>query len=215
MVLDDIKPRDIAVDYSMDLLVLVSAMLSTDRDDRPTASQVKMLLAAIAKELFKTAGEKCGTCQREFISKNALRKHVKKAGHGRNFAPTAQPSHAQASVQDSKTSHRAVENDSQFTIRGVADAPTRYFYDDAELDASGPSICMACNRHFKTKRQLFAHLGAGHHFRSAKYISKRKAEMDATTVDGQEKEGRFIKWMRKDMQHHDRSDHYLSVDSLH
>jgi len=187
----------------MDLLSLVSAMLSTDRDERPTASQVKEQFAAIATKHFASTGEQCPTCQRKFISKNALRKHVKKAGHARNNTAPMQASNTHLSraqgpqMQDFKTNYSANPYDPQMTIRGAADAPTKYFYDDAELDAPESSICMACDKHFKTKRQLYAHLAAGHHFRSAKYIQKRKAEFDPATMD--RKEGRFIKWMRKDM----------------
>jgi hypothetical protein len=175
----------------MELLGLVRSMLSTDRDARPTASQVKEQLAAIATKLFAPTGEKCNTCQQDFISVNALRKHVKKAGHGRKAAVL---------VTDFKTTHCVVETHSQMAIRGAADAIAKYHYDDAELDAPDPSPCAVCNKHFKTKRQFFAHLSGGpRHYRSAKYVMKRKAENDLTD----DKEYRFTKWMCKDMQRHD------------
>lgn len=188
--LDDVKPLDISGDYPIEPLSLVSAMLSTDRDVRPTASKVKDQLAVIATKLLTPAGEKCATCQMTFTSKTALRKHMKKNEHG---CKDALP------VQDFKITHCVVEDHPPLTIRGAADAPAKYYYDDAELDAPDPSPCVVCKRQFDTKRQFFSHLGGpgGYHYRNAKFVLKRKAEIDLEKADE-----RLAKWNRKDMGRH-------------
>jgi hypothetical protein len=101
-----------------------------------------------------------------FVSKNALRKHFNKAGHGRRDHDT-----------------KPAGDEQQITIRGAAHAPAplQYHYDHAALDAPDPSPCVVCNKHFNTKRQFFAHLGGGQHWRSAKYVQKRNAEGHAET----------------------------------
>jgi hypothetical protein len=186
-VLNDVKVSDIGAEYSIELLGLVCEMLSSEREDRLTAQQVKEKLVCIAEKLSTPAELKCGVCEGMFVSKNALRKHFNKAGHGRRDHDT-----------------KPAGDEQQITIRGAAHAPAplQYHYDHAALDAPDPSPCVVCNKHFNTKRQFFAHLGGGQHWRSAKYVQKRKAE-DGPGVGEEEKEGRFIKWMRKDMQKHD------------
>jgi hypothetical protein len=75
-VLDDVKVSDIGAEYLIELLGLVCEMLSSERDERPTASQVKERLVGIAEKMFVPAARelKCGVCEREFVSENALRK---------------------------------------------------------------------------------------------------------------------------------------------
>jgi len=192
LVVDDIKPLDISMDYSIELLTLVSTMLSTDRDARPIAVHVKEQLAAIATKLFKSGGETCHSCKREFISKNGLRKHLKKTGHGRKDGSLA---------HDTKVSELVV-GETSIPIRGAADAPAKYYYDDEELDAPDPSPCIVCNKYFNTKRQFFGHLHGVHHYRGLKYVRKRKAE-ESLEVDVEKEDERLAKWVRKDMMRHD------------
>jgi hypothetical protein len=193
MVLDDIKPMDIAPDYSIELLSLISTMLSSERDVRPTAAQVKEQLEAIALKLFVSPSVECRACNRSFISKKALFGHVKKTGHGRKAA---------SSEQEIKISDSVAGDDMQMTIRGAADGPAKRYYDDDELDALDPSPCVVCNRHFNTKRQFFSHLGGGRHWRSARYVLKRKAENDLD-IDVAQEDDRLTKWIRRDMMRHD------------
>lgn len=188
-IVDDLQPIDISTDYSHELMSLVSSMLCTNRDFRPNASQIKDQLAAIALRLFSKPGNVCRTCNSEFISKNALIKHVKKAGHGRK---------AQMDIV-MKQSSAPSEPEAQLKIRGCAEAPPQYHYDENELDDLIPSPCAVCKRHFDTKRQFFGHLYGGRHYRGLKYVQKRKAE-DEFDVDMEKKDERLTKWIRKDME---------------
>jgi hypothetical protein len=189
MIIDDIKPEDISLDYSIELLGLISTMLSSDRDVRPTATQVKEQLTAIAIKLFQPNTAKCRMCAETFSSRNQLIKHLKKTGHNRK-----------ATVAEPESSARLPDNESGLTIRGCADAPAQYHYDERDLDVIDPSPCVVCNRYFNTKRQFFAHLGGVHHYRSTKFVQKRKAENDPNI---EKREERLAKWTRKDMMRHD------------
>jgi hypothetical protein len=84
-ILDDVKPMDIPGDYSLELLNLISAMLKSERDGRPTATQVKTNLATIGLKLFPTSVQNsptCLVCRESFSSKNQLSKHLKQEkGH--------------------------------------------------------------------------------------------------------------------------------------
>jgi serine/threonine protein kinase len=83
-ILDDIKPTDILGDYSIELLTLISSMLSFERDARPTALQVKEQLATIGLKMFPSIirnSPTCLVCRRSFPSKNQLWKHLKQVGH--------------------------------------------------------------------------------------------------------------------------------------
>jgi hypothetical protein len=193
MILDDIKPRDISIDYSIELLSLVSTMLTSERDARPSAIQVKDQLTAIALQLLQLKAGTCHVCEQAFSSRKELSTHLKNTGHKRK--PIARDAHLQLDQQVSK-------DEPGLTIRGVADAPTKYYYDDNELDAINLSPCMVCDKLLNTKRQFFGHLHGVHHYQGLKYVLKRKAEnsLDVDVVKGDE---RLEKWIRKDMARHD------------
>jgi len=87
-------------------------------------------------------------------------------------------------------------------IRDCAALPAQYPHDEKNLDVIDPSPCVVCCRHFNPKRQFFAHLGAGGHFREARYVQKRKAELDQK-AKASKKEKRLVDWIRKDMARHD------------
>jgi hypothetical protein len=191
---DDIKPQDISVLYSAELLNLISAMLSSERDARPTATQVKDQLTAIALQLFHPKTVKCRACAETFPSRNQLTKHLKKTGHNRSTA-----------VKDLTVlpAPGATGKDNDLRVRGCAEAPAQYYYDEEDLDVVNPSPCAVCHRHFDTKRQFFGHLlGGPHHYRSAKYVQKRKAENELN-IDVEKEDERLTKWIRKDMLRHD------------
>lgn len=191
MVIDDIKPNDISMDYSIELLGLISTMLNFERDVRPTAIQVKEQLTAIAVRLFQPKSATCRACQQKFPGKSQPWKHPKKASHNRkDLIP----------VSDSTTAVDEFKTEPGLTIRGFADAPAKYYYDDNELDAIDPSPCIVCNKHFDTKRQFFKHLYGVHHYRGLKYVHKRKAEDD---IDVDKEDERLAKRIRKDMMRHD------------
>jgi len=139
---------DIAVDYSIELLSLISSMLSSGRDVRPTATQVKDQLAAIGLQLFQSKSAECRACQQSFSGKIALRKHLKKTGHNRKQPSNPEPVNSEPVASESKS-------EPGLTMRGFADAPAKYYYDEKELDTPDPSPCLVCNRRFNTKRQFF------------------------------------------------------------
>jgi serine/threonine protein kinase len=192
MILDDVKPTDISLDYSIDLLSLISTMLGTERDSRPTATQVKEQLSAIALQLFQPATDKCRGCGQTFSSRTELLKHVKMTGHNKRPGPP---------VTVPSITGDAVNSERGLSIRGCASAPPQYHYDEAELDTVDPSPCVVCNRYFNTKGQFFSHLGGGQHWRNAKYIQKRKAENDLN-LEMTKGERRFEKSIRRDMKGH-------------
>ncbi|KAF2822201.1 kinase-like protein [Ophiobolus disseminans] len=189
---DDTYPLDLAAGYSKELLLLVAVMLHTNRDARPTATQVKEKLAAIATKFFSSGSMTCRTCKEEFVSKNALQKHVKKTGHGRKDGSLS---------QNPKISDPGVNQKDQMTIRGAANAPVKHYYDDKEPDSPKPSPCVVCDKHFSTKGKFFKHLHGGHHYRGVNYVQKRKA-MDGIHVDVDKEDERLAKWVRKDMMRH-------------
>jgi serine/threonine protein kinase len=173
MAMDDIKPMDILTNYSIELLSLISNMLSSDRDVRPTASQTKYRLAAMALKLFQLKTATCRTCEQTFPSRNQLVKHLKNTGHNRK-----------ATVEEwaPLLAISELEKENGFRFRGCANAPAQYHYDNEDLGVLNPSPCMVCNKYFNTKRQFFAHLSGVHHFRNTKYVLKRKAEKDLTVI---------------------------------
>lgn len=168
-------------------------MLSTERDSRPTATQVKEQLSAIAFQLFQPKTAKCRGCGQTFSSRKELFKHLKQSGHNKKSGPP---------VLASPAADDAVKIEPGISIRGCASAPPQYYYDEAELDAVDPSPCVVCNRYFNTKGQFFSHLGGGLHWRNAKYVQKRKADNDLNVNMGK-KERRLVDWIRRDMQRHD------------
>jgi tRNA U54 and U55 pseudouridine synthase Pus10 len=193
--LDDIKPQDISMNYSIELLSLVSTMLTLDREERPTAVQVKVQLTAIAIQLFQPKAATCRVCEQVFSSRKDLLNHLKDTGHKRK--PLTRDAHLKVDQPISK-------DESELTIRGVADAPIKYYYDDNELDAIEPSPCMVCDKQFNTKRQFFGHLHGVHHYRGLKYVLKRKAE-NGLDEDVDKEDERLVKWIRKDMTRHDKT----------
>jgi hypothetical protein len=87
-VLDDIKPYDISTRYSINLLDLISMMLSAERDACPTASQVQNELKSIALQLFPPEALKCRMCEQIFPGCTQLSKHLKQMGYTRATAKT-------------------------------------------------------------------------------------------------------------------------------
>jgi serine/threonine protein kinase len=173
MAIDDIKPLDISENYSIELLTLTSTMLSSERDERPTATQTKVV--------------RCRTCEQTFTSRNQLVKHLKNTGHNRK---------ATIEESDPPPADGEINNENGFTIRGRANAPIQYHYDDGEdSDGAKPSPYMVCNKYFKTKRQFYGHLGGVHHFRSVKYVLKRKAEI-ASSNSVEEGDEHLPKWIK-------------------
>jgi serine/threonine protein kinase len=193
IVLDDIKPRDISMDYSTELLSLISTMLSSERDARPTAAQVKDQLTAIGLQLLQPKSTTCRVCEQAFPTRKELFTHIKSTGHKSRVI--IRDPHPQLNDQASK-------DDPGLTIRGFADAPAKYHYDDNELDAIDPSPCIVCDKHFNNKRQFFSHLYGVHHYRGLNYVLKRKAENDLSE-DAAKRDERLAKWIRRDMMRHD------------
>jgi hypothetical protein len=59
IVVDDIKPRTISFNYSIELLSLISSMISSERGARPTASQFKAQIGTITLQLYELKGVPC------------------------------------------------------------------------------------------------------------------------------------------------------------
>ncbi|PSN66131.1 kinase-like protein [Corynespora cassiicola Philippines] len=95
---DDLKPEEISDNYSIDLLGLISCMLSSDRDHRPTAAQVKAHLLSLMPRYLPNA-RSCRTCGFLFVSANQLRKHLKQTGHYRQVNPSGPPAEQRFDVE--------------------------------------------------------------------------------------------------------------------
>jgi hypothetical protein len=171
---------------------LISSMLNSERDARPTATQVKDQLSAIALEIFQPRKITCRACKKAFPDHAGLLQHLKETGHKRKFV-----------AKETHLDHEQniPEDETGLTIRGIADAPVNYHYDDTELDAIDPSPCLVCDTHFDTKRDFFRHLYGVHHYRGLKYVLKRRAEssLDANVDKEDERQAKRI-W--KDMPRH-------------
>jgi serine/threonine protein kinase len=193
--LDNIKPEDVPADYSMSLLYVVSSMLSTNPDERPTASQVKEQLAAIALRLFQAAAPHCPVCSEAFPSKNQLSQHQKKTGYKR---------HTDGNKMHSESIQHPVNGDAGLRIRGAANAALGHHHDinATQNGAAEPPACIVCRRHFNKKKQFFSHIHGANHIRNPRYVAKRRAETNLD-VDVDKEDSRFIKWMRTDMVRHD------------
>ncbi|KAF1835164.1 hypothetical protein BDW02DRAFT_496627 [Decorospora gaudefroyi] len=169
-------------------------MLSADRNERPTASQVKEQLATLALHLFPAANRECSVCKQNFVSKKGLHKHIKKTGH-RIQLKTEQDS-AEATTKD------------EFRIRGAANVPTQYHYEDGietqngPLEGDEPPPCVVCWKGYDSKRRLFRHLYCGDHVRGRKLVMKRLADNEID-FDEERRTKRLVKWIQKDMQKHD------------
>lgn len=168
VILDDLKPCDIPADYSMELLSLVCSMLSTDRDERPTALQIKDQLAAMSMQMFATSELHCLECHDTFPSRNQLTKHLKVTRHKRP---------AKGSQVNVRVNESSADGTIGIRIRGAAAVPNeRRHYDENTTGAADVSPCLVCMRHFDTKRGFFSHMGGANHYRGPKYVLKRRAE---------------------------------------
>jgi hypothetical protein len=178
---DNIEPAEILADYSVELLSLVSSMLKVNRDERPTASQVKEELAIIARQLFPAGHRECPICQQTFISKKGLQKHRKKTGH-----------HIEQNGERD-TNGQATWTETDLHIRGAADAPARYYYEEDENDkpeADELPPCVVCWRGYDSKSKLFRHLYCGNHVRRRGQVLKRLADNDVD-VDEEHRDKRL------------------------
>lgn len=189
-VLDDLKPTKILGDYSITLLSLISSMISSERDERPTASQVKEQLAAIANEMFPVEAEtttiRCQTCRNIFASREALSKHAKKKGHDQeqinHVVPLVDRITKDEPLSARITKDRSRESisveDIEFKIRGAADAPPKLHYDEIDGEPEIPPPCVVCWKGYDSKSKLFRHLYCGPHTRPSHVVIKRLAEVD-------------------------------------
>jgi hypothetical protein len=57
---------------------------------------------------------------------------------------------------------------------------------------------MVCRRKFNKKKQFFSHIHGANHYRGARYVAKRRADVDVDKEDQ-----RLAKWVRKDMMRDD------------
>lgn len=192
MILDDIKPSDISPDYSIELLGLICTMLDSDREQRPTATQVKEKLAALALQLFPSASLHCKSCHQSFSSENQLSKHLKDRGNQCRYNG-CKPS----------ATHSPASDDGGLKIRGAAAAPPQHHYEENATEDADPSPCIVCVRHFKSKHNFYAHLHGANHYRGPAYVHKRRAELDLDTEDMGRAEKRLLKWIVKDMMRQD------------
>lgn len=178
--LDDIKPAQIPGDYSLTLLSLISSMLTSERDERPTASQVKEQLATIARQLFPTQPPSitCRTCKASFPSRKSLSTHLKTTGHNLKQPTNSAPLITRITKDESATP--ATHNSTiGFRIRGASDALPTPHSNDTDCDfEEAPPPCVVCWKGFNCKKKLYQHLYCGEHTRSPRLVRKRLADND-------------------------------------
>jgi hypothetical protein len=166
-----LKPFEISHNYTIELLSLVSSMLSYDRDERPTASEVKDLLLTFARTTISPTTQECRTCQRVFFSANQLRKHLKETGHFRKSA--SYDKHEWTTMPGSPTPKTSINDDAEFKIKGIAELlSVRMTKDEKEHRP-----CAVCLRQFKSKGKFFQHLQCQRHWRNHGYVKKRRSEL--------------------------------------
>lgn len=180
-------------------------MLSTERDERPTASAVKERLGAVGLQMFNVASPHCETCHESFPSRNQLSKHCKGTGYAWKKGSAGGRRGKIGSSNDVASGVGDLTADLGIKIRGVAGdaAPAYYFEDSAEREVEA-SPCIVCLRQFNTKKQFFRHLHGVRHYRGPKYVQKRRAE-DGIVAGSEEehREKRPAQWVGKDMLRHE------------
>jgi serine/threonine protein kinase len=182
-VLDDVKPLDISGEYSLGLLSLISSMLGSERDSRPTATQVRTDLAAIGLNMFPTSVKNsptCLACRESFSSKSQLSKHLQQKKSHRQSVEKVQKGLADLSTVDPKDepARGSAATVNEFKIRGVADAPLQHHYDRTVELEEDLAPCVVCWRDYESKRKLYKHLYCNEHVRKQKIVHRRLAEVD-------------------------------------
>ncbi|KAF2257894.1 kinase-like protein, partial [Lojkania enalia] len=156
-----IKPLEVSKDYSINLLSLISSMLSIDRFKRPTAFEVKEQLMTLIRKISSTAKE-CRQCRCVFLSNNKLHKHLQETLHYRDeneessdeegpLEPAARNEplgEIGFRIKGADAQNEAL-NQVGFRIKGAA---TGY------VSEENPRICAVCKRDFDAKKHLFKHL---------------------------------------------------------
>ncbi|KAF2788928.1 kinase-like protein [Melanomma pulvis-pyrius CBS 109.77] len=201
---EDFNPLAISDVYSRDLLSIVSAMLSKDRQSRPTATEIKQYLMAHIHENISPTAKECRTCRRVFLSINKFRKHSKAPKHVQGQNETA----SKAGVSNSTITERLfstlwtddaphdvwTEEGPKFRTKeslakektetrikkmaGVPDDRIVLIPDDYLTDdKADPTPCAVCLRQdFESKKAFFQHLHRVHHYRNPKYVYRRLVE---------------------------------------
>ncbi|ORY09003.1 kinase-like domain-containing protein [Clohesyomyces aquaticus] len=181
-----LQPREISRAYSIDLLSLISTMLSIERVDRPTAAQVKEQLMALIRQNISPTAKECRKCQRVFLSTDKLRIHLKRTKHSRKADADSSDEDTFESWNPGAAFSRAVaptHSEPEFRIKGMAKLMEQHQEQGQELTEAGPDPCpcVVCMQCFDSKKTFFKHLHNRNHYRSAKYVLKRKSTKDLNT----------------------------------
>lgn len=150
-------------------------MLSFDRDDRPTAAEVKDLLMTRIRDYIAPYENECRTCGQVFSSRNKLYHHLKRSQH---FRDDVLQDVSDEEVHPVGASHvtrpvNAVADEPKLHINGTDDHTSN----TATMKA-GPirKLCVVCTRKFRSRKALFKHLHYVHHWRKPDYVLKRQVE---------------------------------------
>ncbi|KAH7132292.1 kinase-like domain-containing protein [Dendryphion nanum] len=196
-----IKPSEISENLSIELLSLISLMLSENREDRPTAANVKHDLECLIRIHMPTDAKECLVCRKFFASKSALQKHIKRTGHSlrRNKQKNVEQNKFRSScgAPPLVTSTHLLEP--EFTIRGAATRnlviPKGFVISTSDLDAkqgNGFVIkgiaeamsnrpvtpadeydpCAVCFRDFDKCNEFWRHLNLKRHARRRTVVHK-------------------------------------------
>lgn len=171
------------------MLCLISSMLSLDRSDRPTVTQVKLRVLDLIKRYFDDNPHNCRKCNQLFATKEALQQHLRESGHLQraetsSLRYTGHPlQEPEVAIKLEPTSElaRAFHDNGLELVNPFQGPISGVFQVKQEGSASdeGPerTLCAACIKQFKSKKQLYRHLYCNHHCKSPKYIFRRFHEL--------------------------------------
>jgi hypothetical protein len=154
-------------------------MLSYDRDDRPTASQVKQKLLELIRRYLEPGANECLKCRQLFHSAAELKQHIKENGH---FQSNKVQNHSRAGHQHTREynlpdPNKPLDEAPELQIRNMA---KHIIEEEEEEEDSYCRLCAVCMRNFHSKNAFFGHLHNGHHWREPGFVFRRFAEHNVT-----------------------------------
>ncbi|KAF2709874.1 hypothetical protein K504DRAFT_378301 [Pleomassaria siparia CBS 279.74] len=171
-------------------------MLSSTREARPTATELKeYLMAHIHRNVSPTATE-CHACHRVFFSLDKAREHFQRCPgdvwtttyQTKDTFPTVSPVTHHTLLPSPRDSIPTQplgfvstnDHGNPTKTRGEASTPdmhTSYTLNKHFSEKTfHPPPCAACLKTFHSKRKLYTHLYCGHHVRRPKYVHNKLSQ---------------------------------------
>jgi serine/threonine protein kinase len=216
LIITDLEFDQISLHYSQDLICIVSAMLSSDRTFRPTATEVREYLTAHIHTNISSTAKECRKCRRIIFTGNQYKKHTKSCIVNLSYTDADRPITAKemrwfdsipgfwsddepsasnsggnrgqnGQVDVSREPNTQIKNSSTQAQLPLVHLPSQSTRTVSWMDEQAdPAPCAACLKRFSSKRKLMNHLYCGHHVRKPKYVQKRLYEYTAAIEEPQE-----------------------------